>query len=90
MQKNQELKIFCFILKIFFSFAGPSVQPLLVGSAKVIGSNPYVVDLEGSVTLVVSKGKYILFDTGTIGMRKKSKIIQKTFISFPEEKKGNF
>lgn len=62
---------FSFFFFVFFSstFATPVVQPVMVGSMKQLSQNPLVIDFQSSVTLVVSNGKYILFDTGTLGKK---------------------
>lgn len=64
------LRFYFFIFFLFRSnFAAPTLQPVMVGSIRQISQNPLIMDFQGSITVVLSNGKYILFDTGSIGKK---------------------
>lgn len=48
--------------------SSPIVTIISVGYREVISSSPYVIKAAGCITLVQSKGKNILVDTGTTNM----------------------
>jgi len=45
----------------------PQVLPIVIGFGKLTSNNPTVIHAKGTVSLVRSKGRTILFDTGSIG-----------------------